>query len=68
MKPWAAAKQLLTSVAVPPAPVRIPSRRPLAPSVASVTSVTSDEGDNEMIPGAVYRSPGIYLTTEEIPS
>ena len=25
------------------------------------------KGDNEMIPGAVLRSPGIYLTTEEIP-
>ena len=29
------------------------------------TSVTNDKADNEMIPGAVHRSPGIYLTTEE---
>ena len=26
---------------------------------------TNDKGDNEMIPGAVHRSPGIYLTSEE---
>ena len=36
---------------VPPAPVQVPSQRPLAPSVASVTSVANDKGDNEMIPG-----------------
>ena len=29
-------KKLLVSAAVPPAPVRVPSQRPLAPSVASV--------------------------------
>ena len=28
------------NVAVPPAPVRVPSQRPLAPSVTSVTSVS----------------------------
>ena len=50
------------SVAVPPAPIRVPSQRPLAPSVASVTSVTNDKGDNEMILGAVHRSSGICLT------
>ena len=38
---------------------------PLAPSVTSVMSVANDKGDNEMIPGAVHRSPGIYLTAEE---
>ena len=27
----------------------------------------NDKGDNEMIPAAVHRSPGIYLTAEEIP-
>jgi hypothetical protein len=48
MDPWAAAKKnLLVSVAVPPASVRFPSQRPLAPSVASVTSVANDKGDNE---------------------
>ena len=44
-------------MAVPPAPVRVPSQRPLAHSVASVTSVANDKGDNEMILGAVHRSP-----------
>ena len=61
MEPWAAAKKTFVSVAVPPAPVRVPSRRPLAPGVASVTSVANDKGDNEMILGTVNRSPGICL-------
>ena len=67
MEPWAAAKKLLVSVAGPPAPVRVPSQRPLAPSVASVTSVANDKGDNEMILGAVHRSPDIWLTAKENP-
>ena len=54
-------------MAVPPAPVRVPSQRPLASSVASVTSVANDRGDNEMILGAVHKSPGICLTAEENP-
>ena len=58
-------KKLLVSVAVPPAHVRVPSLRPLALSVATVMSVANDKGDNEMILGAVHRSPGIYITTEE---
>ena len=58
-------KKLSVSVAVPPAPVRVPSQS--APSVASVTSVANDKGENEMILGAVYRSPGICLTAEENP-
>ena len=49
---------------VPPAPVRVPSQRLLAPSVASVGI---DKGDNEIILGAVHRSPGICLTAEENP-
>ena len=49
-------KKLSVSVAVPPAPVRVSSQRPIAPSVASVTSVANDKGDNEMIPGTVHRS------------
>ena len=58
MEPWAAAKKKLSvSVAVPPAPVRVPSQRPLAPSVASATSVANDKSDNEMILGDVHRSP-----------
>ena len=67
MEPWAAAKNVSASVAVPPSPVRVPSQRPLAPSFAPVPSVANDKGDNEMIPGAVYRSPGICLVAEENP-
>ena len=59
-------KKLSVSVAVPPGPVRVSSQRPLAPSVASVTSVTNDKGDNGMILRAVHR-PGICLTAEENP-
>ena len=65
MESWAAAKNLSVSVAVPPAPVRVPSQRPLAPSDVSVTSVANDKGDNEMILGAVHRSLGICLTAKE---
>ena len=61
MEPWAAAKKLSVSVAVPPAPVQVPSQRPLAPSVASVTSLANDKGDNEMVLRAVHRPPGICL-------
>ena len=43
-------KKLLVSVVVPPATIRVPSQRPLAPRVASVTN---DKGDNEMILGAL---------------
>ena len=60
-------KKLHTSVAVPAATVQIPSQRPLALSVTSVTSVANDKGDNEMILGAVHRYPGICLTAEENP-
>ena len=52
-------------MAVPPAPVLFHSKRSLAPSVASVTSVANDKGDNQMIPVAVHRSFGICLTAEE---
>ena len=58
-------KKKSVSVAVSPAPVRVPSQRPLAPSVASVMSVANDKGDNEMILRAVHRSTGIFLTAEE---
>ena len=60
-------KKLLVNVAVPPAPFRVPSQRPLAPIVASVTSVTNDKDDNEIIQEAVHRSPGICLTAEDNP-
>ena len=52
---------------MPAVPVRVPSQRPLAPSVTSVTPVANDKGDNEMIPETMHRSPNICLTTEENP-
>ena len=58
MEPWRLRpKKFQTSVAVPPAPVRVPSHRLLAPSVASVTSVANDKGDNEMIQKTSARRP-----------
>ena len=54
-------KKLRAIVAVPAAPVWVPSQRPLAPCVTSVTSVANDKGYNEIILGAVHRSPGICL-------
>ena len=54
-------------MAVPPAPVQVPSQWPLDPSITSIASVANDKGDNEMIPGAVHRHPGICLTVEENP-
>ena len=55
------------SVAVPAAPAWVPSQRPLVPSVTSVMLIANDKGDNEMIPGAVHRSPDICLTADENP-
>ena len=63
----AAAKKFQTNVAVPPAPVLIPSQRPISPSVPSVTSVANDKDDNETILRTVHRSPGICLTAKENP-
>jgi hypothetical protein len=66
MEPWGLRpKEFQTSGAVPLAPVRVPSQRSLAPIVASVTSVADDKGDNDMVLGAVHRSPGICLSAEE---
>ena len=66
--PWSATKKALASVTVPPAPVQVSSQRPLAPSVASVTSVVNDKGDNEMILGAVHRSlPAFALQLSKTP-
>ena len=50
-----------------PAPVRVSSQRP--PPRVSLQSRLSgnDKGENEMIPGAVHRSPGIYFSSEENP-
>ena len=60
-------KKALNYVAVSPATVRVPSQKPLATSVTSVTSVCWWQGDNEMVPATMNRSPGIYLTAEENP-
>ena len=57
----------LFGVAVPPAPVRVPSQWLLAPSVESVTLVVNDKSDNEMILGDVHRSTGICLRVEKNP-
>ena len=53
---------------VPPAPVRVPGQRSIAPSIASVTSVANHKGANEIILGAVHRSPDICVTAEENPT
>ena len=53
--PWGhglRSKKLLVIVAVQPTPIQFPSQRPVVPSVASVTSVANDKGDNEMILGS----------------
>ena len=68
--PWShglRSKKFLDSVAMLPLPVRVPSQRPVAPILASVTSVANDKIENETIPRAVHRSPGISLKTEENP-
>ena len=51
------------SVAVPAAPTRVHSQRPLAPGITS--AMANDKSHNEMIMGAVDRSPRIYFTAEE---
>ena len=48
-----------------PATVQVP--RPLTPSVTSVLSVANDVADNEIIPRAGHRSPGICFTAEKTP-
>ena len=49
---------------VHPTLVRVLIQRSLAPSVTSVTSVGYDKGVNDMIPGALHRSPGTCLAAE----
>ena len=46
----------LVSVAVLPAPVRLLSQRPHAPSVASVTVVANDKGDEMILGGCAHIS------------
>ena len=55
-------KKFQSSVTVPPDPLRVPSQRPLAPSVTSVTSVVNDKGDDEIMLGIA-----IFPTAEENP-
>ena len=43
-------------MAVPPAPVRVPRQRPLAPGVTSFASVANDKDGIEMTPGSVHRT------------
>ena len=50
-----------SSVAVPPAPVYVPSD--YLPQVLPL--LANAKGDNEVKPGAVHISPGIYLTPED---
>ena len=49
------------SVSVPLAPIRVPSQSHL-PRVSCWSRLSADDkGDNEMLPEAVHRSPGICL-------
>ena len=60
-------KKLQASVAVLPAPVRVTIHYYL-PRVSRQSRLSAnDKGNNEMIPGAVHRSHGIYLTAEKTP-
>ena len=54
MEPWAAPIKLSVSVTVLPAPVRVPSQRPLATSVVSVMSVANDKGNNNIYGSAQF--------------
>ena len=54
-------------MAVPAAPVRVPSQCP-HPRVSRQSCLSAnDKGDNEVTTGAVHRSPGISLKAEENP-
>ena len=55
MELWLRSKKLYTSVALPPTPVE----------VTSIRESANAKDDNEVKLGAVYRSPGIYLKSEE---
>ena len=64
MEPWAPARKILASVEMPRAPARFLANGHL--SLVSRQSCMSviDKSDNEMIPGAMHRSPDIYLTLQ----
>ena len=42
-------KKLQASMAMPAAPVLVPSQNPVAPSVTTVTSAVNGKGDNEIM-------------------
>jgi hypothetical protein len=53
MELWTADKKALCLCGGAPVPVRVPSQRPLAPSIISASDT------DDMIPEAVHGSPGI---------
>ena len=55
-------KKHYDNVAVSPAPVRVPSQWPLA-QMSRLSA--KDKDDNDIIPGAVHRFPGIYIIAED---
>ena len=55
---WAVAKKAYASVAVPPAPVRVPSQWPLARVSRLLAS------DNEVEPRGCARPPNVYFMAE----
>ena len=57
-------KRLKLSVALPPDPVWVQANSPLPWVSCQSHLLANDKGDNEMIPGAVHRSPGVYLIAE----
>ena len=67
MESRVAANDFYARVAVPPAAIRVLANGHLPRVSRQSYLLANDKGDNEMILGAVYRSPGIYLTAEENP-
>ena len=52
-------------MAVPKAPVWVPSNDHLSRASRQSSLSSNDKGDNEVKLGATHRSPVIYLTSEE---
>ena len=50
-----------------PAPVRVSANDHLPRVSRQSRPSANDKGDNEMIPGALHRSPGIYFKAEKNP-
>ena len=53
---WSADKKPYASAVVPPAPLWVPSQKPLAPSI-----ISASDKEDEVILEAVHGSPGICL-------